>query len=296
MRLPVTEHAVISCEQHIERSTSTMNKKTKSSAQLSLDRVLSFCISFVGTMETLKFINKTYVSLIIPLVRTLKLKDLDTPMAVIIQWMEKCTKILHSGTLFTQTGCTTYFIKISKQLIKNHTTFSFLSTNKRNCELHLQQLVGMIPSVFPNLRFLNIQMCQEVFSLPITPVPFKIKIGGCLGLCNNPEIYNYLRPAEFVLTHAFMIKYGYNDSFLFAKSDTWLKNLFAYEYFTAMPFRSVVKVSGVFFPPTLCRKGKIFQRTMSCMVHMNHDGDIITWKLKKNRDGFWRTSRIDFKF
>ena len=234
MRLPVTEHAVISCEQHIERSTSSMNKKTKCSAQLSLDRVLTFCISFVGTMETLKFINKTYVSLIIPLVRTLKLKDLDTPMAVIIQWMEKNP----------QNGLRTFDLSQSE----------YLDT------VHLQQLVGMIPSVFPNLRFLNIQMCQEVFSLPITPVPFKIKICGCLGLCNNPEIYNYLRPAEFVLTHAFMIKYGYNDSFLFAKSDTWLKNLFAYEYFTALPFRSVVKVSGVFFPLRLCgEKEKYFK-------------------------------------
>lgn len=237
---------------------------------MSLDRVLSFCVCFVGTVEALKFINKKYVSIMISVVKTLKIKEFDTPMPAIIDWMQNNPRI----------GLLTFDLSQSEHLNT----------------VNLQQLVETIPSVFPNLKFLNIQMCQQVFSLPIAPLPFIINIGGCLGLCNNPDIYNYLRPSEFVLTHTFMIKYGYNDSFLFVKSHTWLKNLVAYEYFTAMPFRSVVKVTGVFLPPRLCRKGQILRRTGYCRVYMKHGEDLITWKLKRNDDGFWRTSRIMFKF
>ena len=76
-------------------------------------------------------------------------------------------------------------------------------------------------------------------------LPFTLKTGGCLKLCSIPEVYNSLRPIEFVLTHVAMIKYAYDDSELFMKKNLWTKFLLYYNVKVRCTKRSPCSRKGV---------------------------------------------------
>ena len=245
-----------------------MDKKVKIISQIPLYDVIHFCAGFIGTLEALKFVSKTYIRSMTALVTTLTLKERDTSLDVIIDWM----------------------IKNPRALLE---TFDMSQSSDLD-SYNLYCLIDMICFTFPQLKTLNIQMCQSVFALPTiaTTVSYKIKIAGCLELCSTPDVYNHFIPSEFVLTHIAMIKHGYNDNDLFLRSDMWLKYMIIYEKLHSENTDAVIKVMSIKFRPKVILRGKIFSHG-TCAVIVKHNEDLLKWKLKKTAEGFWRTFHID---
>ena len=244
-----------------------MEKRLKLRSSVELDCVFSFCVSFIGTIEAVKFLNKRYISLVGALVTRLKLKVLDTSVTVILRWMEKNPRAMLR-------------------------TFDLNQSDDLNHD-NLSRIIELVPSVFPKLRVLKIQMCQSLSSLLVMDVPFTLKTGGCLQLCSIPEVYNTLSPIEFVLTHVAMIKYGYDDSELFIRKTTWTKFLLCYNIIYIEDIRAVVRVRGTRSPRF--RKGVDIGGDV-WIVQVLNNFDLFRWKLKKNNQGFWRTCEIKVLF